>query len=112
MQKAKEVFKKYNEDKQCNPNNLDLFFDPNDKKECYTFPDDKHAHGGYECNATTGIWSNNCKPYYCDIGYYFDKQQKKCIKDICTEGNDDTNEGRIITWNKLTMIIAILALLF
>ena len=112
MIKAKKVFKKYNEDKQCNPNNLDLLFDPNDKKECYTFPNDEHAHGGYECNVTTGNWSNTCKAYYCDIGYYFDKQQDKCIKDICTEGNDDTSEGRIITWNKLTMIIAILALLF
>ena len=112
MIKAKKVFKKYNEDKQCNPNNLDLLFDPNDKKECYTFPNDEHAHGGYKCNVTTGNWSNTCKAYYCDIGYYFDKQQDKCIKDICTEGNDDTSEGRIITWNKLTMIIAILALLF
>ena len=113
MAKAKEVFKKYNEEKQCNPDNLELLFDPNNKMDCYNFTDDEHAHGGYECNVTTGNWSNVCKPYYCDIGYYFDKHTEKCVKDICTEGKDDRekSEGRIITWNKFTMIIALLALL-
>ena len=47
MQKAKEVFKKYNEDKKCNPNNLELLYDPNNKKDCYVFENDPHAHGGY-----------------------------------------------------------------
>ena len=59
---------------------------PNNNKDCYYFEDDPHAHGGYECNVTTKTWSNRCKPYYCDIGYYFDKYQNKCIEDICTKG--------------------------
>ena len=40
----------------------------------------------------TEKWSNICKPYYCDIGYYFDVYQNKCIKDICTEQSDDEPE--------------------
>ena len=37
-------------------------------------------------------WSNICKPFYCDIGYYYDTYQKKCIEDICTEGIKDKGE--------------------
>ena len=37
-------------------------------------------------------WSNICKPFYCDIGYYYDTYQKKCIEDICTEGKKDKGE--------------------
>ena len=118
MQKAKEVFKKYNEDKKCNPDNLDLLYDPNNKKDCYVFENDIHAHGGYTCNAETKTWSNTCKPYYCDIGYYFDKYQNKCIKDICTEGKDPepdpepTDEGQFMIWNKLKTILYILITLW
>ena len=101
MQKAKDIFKKYNEDKECNPNNLDLLYDPNNKQECYTFENDVHAHGGYECDTNTSKWSDQCKPYYCDIGYYFDKVQNKCILDICTEKEDedesDTTDGKDTT---------------
>ena len=120
MDKAKEVLKKYNEEKKCNPNNLELLYDPNNKKDCYTFPDDEHAHGGYECDVKTGTWGSTCKPYYCDIGYYFDKIQNKCIKDICTEsevGPTDSDsesphgEGSILTWNKFKIFISLLAIL-
>ena len=101
MQKAKDIFKKYNEDKECNPNNLDLLYDPNNKQECYIFENDVHAHGGYECDTNTSKWSDQCKPYYCDIGYYFDKVQNKCILDICTEKEDedesDTTDGKDTT---------------
>ena len=114
--KAKEVLKKYKEDKKCNPQNLELVFDPNNKKDCYTFEGDEHAHGGYECDATKGTWSKTCKPYYCDIGYYFDKYTNKCIKDICTEEDigptdSDHGEGDIISLNKYKMFLALLAIL-
>ena len=106
IQKAKEVFKKYNEDKKCKPNNLYLLYDPNNKIDCYYIEDDPHAHGGYECDPETQTWSKICKPYYCDIGYYFDKYQNKCIKDICTEGaDDDKNEN---TWVFLSIILGTL----
>ena len=116
MQKAKEVFKKYNEDKQCNPKNLDLLYEPINRTDCYVFKDDEHAHGGYICDTNTGNWSNTCKPYYCDIGYYFDKVKNKCIKDICTEGKDDgkddgKNEGAIISWNKFIVLLSLLMLI-
>ena len=115
INKAKEVFKKYNEDKQCNPKNLELVYEPINQTDCYTFANDSHAHGGYECDVKTGNWSEKCKPYYCDIGYYFDKYQNKCIKDICTEGKDEDdgkkNSGLIISWSKFKMMLPLLALL-
>ena len=115
MEKAKEIFKKYNEDNKCNPNNLNLLYDPNNKKECYTFENDEHAHGGYECNSTTGNWTNICKPYYCDIDYYFDKFKNKCVKDICTENKEDEgdkSEGKNIFFNQLIYIFYLLCLIW
>ena len=114
MRKAKEVFKKYNEDKRCNPYNLDLVYDPNNKNECYVFENDEHAHGGYKCDVITGSWSKICKPYYCDIGYYYDKFKMECVKDICTEGKDgdDINESNIIVLNLIKIIIHILFILW
>ena len=104
--KAKEVLNKYNEEKKCNPKNLELVYDPNNKKDCYTFEGDEHAHGGYECDASSGTWSKTCKPYYCDIGYYFDKYTNKCIKDICTEDSFE-----FISLNKYKILMALLAIL-
>ena len=82
INKALEIFDKYNKQKKCNKNNLLLKYDPNDLKTCYKFNNDEHAHGGYQCNEN-GIWSDICSPYYCDIGYIFDTYKQKCIKDIC-----------------------------
>ena len=92
VSEAKKIFKKFNEENFCNKDNLKLLYDPNNKKDCYTFENDPYAHGGYECDPLTEKWSNICKPYYCDIGYYFDVYQNKCIKDICTEQSDDEPE--------------------
>ena len=86
IEKAKEIFKKYNEEKKCNKDNPYLLFEPNDK-ECYKIENDSYAHGGYECNKDTGEWSNLCKPFYCDIGYYFDVVRGKCIKDLVDTQN-------------------------
>jgi hypothetical protein len=84
IDKGKEIFKKYNQDKKCNKKNKKLLYDNNDEKTCYKFDDDEHAHGGYQCN-DYGTWSNICIPYYCDFGYYFDTYTKKCVKDKCIE---------------------------
>ena len=90
IEKAKEIFKKYNEDGKCNPNNELLVFEDGDK--CYNFTDDKYAHGGYIFDG--GKWSNStCKKYYCDLGYYYDKYQDKCVSDMC---NNDPNLIEII----------------
>ena len=59
MEKAKEILKKYNDDQVCNPDNLNLLYDPNNKKDCYIFENDSHAHGGYECDPVTKKWSKD-----------------------------------------------------
>jgi len=85
IDKGKEIFKKYNEDKKCNKKNKRLLFDPNDGKTCYNFPDDKYAHGGYECG-DNGYWNEGvCKKYYCDFGYYYDLYEGKCKIDLCSQ---------------------------
>lgn len=113
---AKKIFKKYNTDRKCNPNNLDLLFDPNNGEECYKFENDIHAHGGYTCDPETKEWSNICRPYYCDLGYYFDKSQNKCITDICTENNYDENEdknekGKLETWHIILIVVGLILIL-
>ena len=71
-----EIFEKYKT--RCNPNNkkLLLITDKCDKNF------EKHTHGGYECG-NNGYWSDNCVASYCDIGYIFDHEKKKCIENIC-----------------------------
>ena len=90
INKGLEIFDKYNKQKKCNKNNLLLTLDPNDDESCYIFDNDKHAHGGYQCN-NDGTWSDICIPYYCELGYLFDTYSKKCIKDICINNTDDYN---------------------
>ena len=103
IDKGKEIFKKYNQDKKCNKKNKKLLYDNNDGKTCYNFYNDEHAHGGYQCN-DYGTWSDICMPYYCDIGYYFNTYTKKCVKDKCTEEiqmnpSDDINKNDIANIN-------------
>lgn len=88
IDKGKEIFKKYNQDKKCNKKNKKLLLDPNDGKTCYKFDNDEHAHGGYICN-DDGTWSDICVPYYCDFGYLFNTHIKKCVKYMCIESDED-----------------------
>ena len=91
IDKGKEIFKKYNQDKKCNKKNKQLLLDPNDEKTCYTFKDDTYAHGGFECG-NNGYWNEVvCKKYYCDLGYYYDLYEKKCKIDPCTNSKNDIN---------------------
>ena len=92
IQEAKKIFDKYNKEGKCNKDNLLLTYEP-DNGECYIFEEDPFAHGGYQCDINTGMWSQVCKPFYCDIGYYFDTFQNKCIKDLCTEDEEDTTDS-------------------
>ena len=100
IREGKAIFSKYNNN-TCNKNNLLLVKDPNNKQDCYKIDGDEFAHGGYECNNQTGTWSNECRAYYCDIGYYFDTYQKKCIKDACAnnEGGEQSDKGGLKTWH-------------
>ena len=107
ISEAKKIFKKYNDDQYCNPENLKLLYDPNNKNECYTFENDPYAHGGYECDVETKKWNKTkCKPYYCDIGYYFDAYQNICVKDKCSEVEDEKDDDTFL----IILLIAILSL--
>ena len=90
IDKANEIFEKYNEKGLCNKNNKKLTLEPSDSSNCYEFPDDPYAHGGYECG-DDGKWTNTCRKYYCDLGYYYNHYKSKCERDICAndEGEED-----------------------
>jgi len=90
IDKAQELFKKYNEDGECNVKNKKLLLDPNNGVDCYKFSDDQFAHGGYLCG-DDGKWTKTCKKYYCDIGYYYNQYKGVCERDICAndEGEED-----------------------
>ena len=82
INKAEPIFRKYNEEGSCNAKNTKLLLDPNNGVDCYVFDDDEFAHGGYLCG-DNGEWTNICKKYYCDIGYYYNQYKGKCERDIC-----------------------------
>ena len=56
IEKAKEIFKKYNENNKCNKDYSYLLFEPNDKKS-HKIKNDSYAHGGYESNKDTEEWT-------------------------------------------------------
>ena len=80
IDKAKEIFKKYNEDNICNPDNKNLKMLSKDCDKFYN----KYTHGGYECG-DDGKWSTTCKPFYCHKNYYFDYVNQECVKDVIAE---------------------------
>jgi len=80
IDKAKQIFKKYNEDNECNPNNKNLKMLNNECDKNFN----EYTYGGYECG-DDGKWSNICKPFYCHKNYYFDYVKQKCVKDIIAE---------------------------
>ena len=60
-------------------------------EECDLFFLDNKAHGGYICG-DDNIWSSECIEAFCDDGYRFDKNERKCIKDVCSSYNDEKEE--------------------
>ena len=86
IEEGLRIHNKYNNENECNPNNEKLLL--HDEK-CNTFSESglENAHGGYKCNKD-GIWDDgNCFPYYCDIGYFYDREQNKCVEECSFEGN-------------------------
>ena len=87
ISEARNIFDKYNN--FCNINNTKLFLEDDN---CYNIDGDSHAHGGYPCG-DDGHWDKTkCQTFYCDLGYYYDTYQMKCIEDICTKTEDDKEE--------------------
>jgi hypothetical protein len=76
--KAKEIFDKYQID--CNPNNKNLV---KVSEECNGQFGNNYTYGGYECG-NDGKWTTKCVPSYCALGYFFNKNLKKCVKDVCS----------------------------
>ncbi|EKE40850.1 hypothetical protein ENU1_077820 [Entamoeba nuttalli P19] len=64
---------------RCNPKNKRLVKKTTNCDSKIKIP---HAHGGYECD-DNGFWSTKCVPTYCDYGYLFDFDTKRCILQSC-----------------------------
>ena len=82
IEKGKEIHKKFNKDNYCNYKNKKLFL--HDDNKCKNFENLEHAHGGLKCGENNQ-WSDECSPYYCDIGYSFDQELKKCVEDCMVD---------------------------
>ena len=74
-----EVHNLFNNGSYCNAKNERLLLHD---ENCRIIKGDKYAHGGYKCNNENKWDKGKCEPYYCDIGYYYDRIDKKC-KEEC-----------------------------
>ena len=75
IEEGKKIFNDFQT--KCNPKNEKLVFE---SEKCNF--DDNITFGGFLCDKN-GSWSNTCKGYYCEIGYFYDQFEQKCIKDPC-----------------------------
>ena len=82
IEEGKEIHKLFNQNKYCNYKNSKLLL--HDDVKCKFFENLEHAHGGLKCGENNK-WSDECSPYYCDIGYSFDQELKKCVKDCMVD---------------------------
>ena len=106
-----KIFEKYKT--KCNPKNMKLVLVTD---ECDKIFENNYTHGGYECGEN-GFWTKNCVASYCDIGYIFDFNTKRCIIDICSNNsnnnkNSDFNIFFIIFLFSILIIIIIIILIF
>ena len=73
----------------------------------------KHTHGGYACN-TDGTWSNKCVEVYCDPVYSFDKNAKKCFKEVCSSipitNDDEENKSSFMNSGIITLVLLLFLL--
>ena len=101
IDEANRIFKKF--ENKCNKDNQLLLLEDSN---CLNIIGDKHAHGGYICGEN-GEWNKtNCQAFYCDLGYYYDTYQKKCIEDVCTKSDDENNDDNN-SWIFIAIIIGI-----
>ena len=103
IEEAKKIFDKYNNKNECNKNNNLLLFESD---KCYNL--NNYAHGGYSCG-NDGKWNNSdCQPFYCDLGYYYDTYQQKCVEDLCLkkESNKEEAENKFPTYLIVIIVLA------
>ena len=108
MDKANEIFNKYNKNNKCSmKNNRLTLFDSN----C-SFSDDKLAHGGHPCDPQ-GNWDlTKCIKVYCDEGYLLDYKENKCVKEPCLQEDDKTSFSFNIKINQILLCLIFLILTF
>ena len=83
VKEGNKIFNKFKDGNYCNSKNEKLIIPD---ENCRNLGE--HLHGGYKCKKEKDEWDKSkCIPYYCDIGYYFDKYDQKCIKE-CTYENE------------------------
>ena len=109
---SKKILKRYQTN--CNQKNKRLVLL---SSECDKKFDNKYTHGGYECG-NDGTWSNKCVASYCDLGYIFDHNSKKCVVDTCSNlvNNKDKNKNKgntaLIVVSVILAIIILLIVIF
>lgn len=105
---AKKIFHNYK--LKCNKNNKKLILI---SEKCIF--ENEYTHGGYECG-DDGFWSKKCIASYCDVGYVFDHNSKKCIEDKCWKiiDSEKINHKIIKTIFNfiILLIICLIAILF
>ena len=83
IDEGKKILDKFKDGNYCNSKNEKMIIPD---ETCRNLGD--HLHGGYKCKKEKDEWDKSkCFPYYCDIGYYFDKYEQKCVKE-CTYENE------------------------
>ena len=55
---------------------------------------------------------NTCVPYYCENGYVFNKNTKKCEIDLCYEEEDTSSESKNDIKNITIVILSIISVIF
>ena len=100
INKAKEIFIKYNDNQFCSKNNPYLVLEIDECKF-----DSNYTHGGYKCGEESK-WkkeASGCQVSYCDVGYYFNEEDNvlSCKEDSCFQSeeiilNGDDNKTIII----------------
>ena len=78
-----KIHKKFNDEGYCNSNNTKLIY--HDDNNCDNIDGKDNAHGGYKCGEDNKWNKTKCHPYYCDIGYYYDQYEEKCIEECKSE---------------------------
>ena len=111
MQKAKEIFEKY--ETKCSTKNSRL----TKLDSTCSFENDRYAHGGHPCNEE-GEWeTTKCIKVYCDEGYFLNYKDNNCVKDPCistedpSDKSDENSIGTKIKINKIIIFVISLVLL-
>ena len=63
---------------------IDIYQDYSDNVYDKFINESKKIFDKYKFHCNINIWNKSkCQSFYCDLGFYFDTYQNKCIKDIC-----------------------------